>query len=65
MTPAMTFPQLRALLAKLLHAASGCDLPVRIARECTARLERNQLAKFHHYKRHNLLAPLPSEQRLN
>ena len=61
----MTFPQLRALTAKLLHAASRCNSPSRIAREATERLQRNQLAKFHHYKRRNLLAPLPSEQRLN
>jgi hypothetical protein len=60
----MTFPQLRALIAKLLHAASRCHLPARIARECTKRLQRNQLAKFYHYKRRNLLAPLPRQSHL-
>ena len=59
----MTFAQIRAGLALVLQAASQCDDPARIARERTRRLQRNQLARFYHHKRRNLLAPLASERR--
>ncbi len=60
-TPAMTVPQIREGLAKLLHAAyqaayQSAELD-RIARERTRRLERNALAKFYHYKARNRLPP--------
>jgi hypothetical protein len=59
----MTFPQTRMAITALLHSASQCDGPTRIAREQTRRLQRNQLARLYSYKRHNLLAPLASERR--
>ena len=45
-------------LALILHRASGCDAPARVARERTRRLERNESARFYHYKSRKQLAPL-------
>jgi hypothetical protein len=56
--PALTLPQVRMGLALILHQASGCDAPQRVAQERTRRLERNELARFHQYKARNQLAPL-------
>ena len=61
--PAMTFPQARKTIARLLRFACQCDGPTQSARECTRRLERNQLARFYHHKQRKLLAPLASERR--
>ncbi len=58
MVPALTVPQVRMGLALILHRASRCDTPVRVARERTRRLERNESARFYHYKARNQLAPL-------
>ena len=57
-TPALTLPQVREGLAVILHEASGCAALDRIARERTRRLQRNEMARFYHWKKHNLLAPL-------
>ena len=54
----MTLPQVRAGLASLLRAACGCDAPDRIVRDRKRWLTRNALARFYHWKKHNLLAPL-------
>ena len=54
----MTVPQVRMGLALILRRASGCDTPSRVARERTRRLERNEAARFYHYKARNQLAPL-------
>ena len=54
----MTVPQVRMGLALILHRASRCDTPIRVARERTRRLERNEAARFYHYKARNHLAPL-------
>lgn len=62
-TPAITVPQVRERLAQLLRTACDCDGPIRIARECTRRLERNQLARFYHWKRRNSLPPLNINKR--
>lgn len=56
--PALTVPQVRMGLALILHRASRCDTPSRVAREQTRRLARNELARFYHYKAHKQLAPL-------
>jgi len=56
--PALTVPQVRMGLALILHRASGCDAPNRVAQERMRRLERNVLARFHQYKARNQLAPL-------
>ncbi len=58
LTPAITVPQIREGIAMSLHKICDCADPVRIARERTRRLERNELARFYHWKKHNLLAPL-------
>ncbi len=44
-TPAVTVSQVRAGLALILHRASRCDVPSRVARERTRRLERNEVGK--------------------
>ncbi len=54
----MTLPQVRAGLAPLLHAACGCDTAERIVRDRKRWLTRNALARFYHWKKRNLLAPL-------
>ena len=54
----MTLPQVRAGLASQLRAACGCDVPVRIVRDRKRWLTRNALARFYHWKKRNLLAPL-------
>ena len=56
--PALTVPQVRMGLAQILHRASGCDAPHRVAKERTRRLERNESARFYHYKSRKQLAPL-------
>jgi hypothetical protein len=56
--PALTVPQVRMGLALILHRASGCGSPSLVARERTRRLERNESARFYHYKARNQLAPL-------
>ncbi len=57
-TPALTLPQVREGLAVILHEASGCAALERMVRERTRRLQRNEMARFYHWKKHNLLAPL-------
>jgi hypothetical protein len=42
-------------LASILHRASRCDAPARVAKERTRRLERNESARFYHYKARNNL----------
>ena len=57
-TPAITVPQVRQSLAAIFHkahAGSGIE-PIR--RERMLRLQRNELARFYHWKQLNLLAPL-------
>ena len=58
LTPAITVPQIREGIAMSLHKIYSCSDPEQIARERTKRLERNELARFYHWKKHNLLAPL-------
>ncbi len=54
----MTLPQVRAGLASLLRASCGCDAPDRVVRDRKRWLTRNTLARFYHWKKRNLLAPL-------
>ena len=54
----MTVPQVRAGLASLLRAACGCDTPDRNVRDRKRWLTRNALARFYHWKKRKLLAPL-------
>ena len=53
-TPEITVQQVRAGIASLLHEA----LAVHAARAMTERLRRKTLARFHSYRKRNLLAPL-------
>ena len=62
-TPALTVPQTRTAIARVLHRAHGGDAPARIRFDCERRLRRNELARLHHWKRHNLLAPLNINKR--
>jgi hypothetical protein len=57
-TPALTVPQVRMGLALIPHRASRCDIPSRVSRERTLWLERNESARFYHYKARNQPAPL-------
>jgi hypothetical protein len=59
----LTAPQVQEALALILHRACRCDTPERIAQERTRRLERNELARFYHYKARKLLPPLKAHQR--
>lgn len=57
-TPAITVPQIREGLAMILHQACDCANPDRIVHERKRRLIRNELARFYHWMKRNLLAPL-------
>lgn len=59
----MTVPQVRIGLAMMLQQSLGCGHPQTIARNATRRLERNEAARFYHYKRRKCLAPLREHQR--
>jgi hypothetical protein len=61
-TPAITVPQVRVMLAALLHRKLQCDHPEFICRQATRRLQRNELAKFYHWKNHKRLAPIRIHQ---
>jgi hypothetical protein len=62
-TPAITVPQIRALLASSLHRKLHCDHPDVICRQVTRRLQRNEIARFYHWKTRNCLAPKRIHQR--
>src|SRR6266704_2883495 len=57
-TPAITLPQIRQGIALILHEAFQCGTMSQRLKECQQRLQRNELARFYHWKKHNLLAPL-------
>lgn len=59
----MTVPQIRQTIARLLRNALQLDHHERIARDATRRLQRNERARFYHYKKHNSLAPKRIHQR--
>jgi len=61
--PTITVPQVRQILALLLHRRLGCDHPDTICRNVTRRLQRNEQARFYHYKARNSLAPTKLRQR--
>ena len=62
-TPALTVPQVRVLLYLLLCQACDRRYPGWAIRFVKRKSERRELARFHHYKRHNLLAPLRVKER--
>ena len=49
-TPAITLPQIRWGIARILSRAHHCDIPLRIAHDCQRRLRRNELARLYHWK---------------
>ncbi len=57
-TPAITVPQIRQGIAVILYEAFQCGTMAHMLQERQKRLQRNELARFYHHKRHNLLAPL-------
>ena len=57
-TPAITLPPIRQGLAMILHEAFQCGTMSQRLQECQKRWQRNELARFYHWKQHNLLAPL-------
>jgi hypothetical protein len=50
--------EVRDGLAMLLRAACPCDTPYHIARNKTRRLQRNEQARFYHWKSRNRLPQL-------
>jgi hypothetical protein len=58
--PALTVPQVRILLYSLLRKACERRYPGWVIRFTEHRNKRRKLARFYHYKRYNLLAPLKS-----
>ena len=57
LAPAITPPLVRAGLALLIDEARGPFDADRIARQTQRQTTRNELARFYHWKRRNLLAP--------
>ena len=49
---------MRQGIALILHEAFQCGELAHRLKECQKRLQRNELARFYHWKQHNLLAPL-------
>jgi hypothetical protein len=56
-------PQVRWGIAQLLRRALGCDRVVVIRRTMNRRLQRNEEARFYHYKSRNRVAPQRVNQR--
>lgn len=50
-------PQVRDCIALLLHRKLNHGHPEQICRNRTRRLQRNEEARFYHYKSRKLLAP--------
>jgi SRSO17 transposase len=57
LAPAITVPQIRRGLALLIDEACGPYTPERLARATERQEERNELARFYHWKKHNRLPP--------
>src|SRR6266852_2752342 len=57
-TPALTLPQIRQGIAAILRETFQCGTIAHILAQRQKRLQRNELARFYHWKQHNRLAPL-------
>jgi len=57
-------PQIRQGIALILHEAFQCGTMSHRLKECQQRLQRNELARFYHWKHRNLLVPLNLSKRL-
>jgi hypothetical protein len=62
-TPAITLPQIRQGIAVILREAFQCGTMSHMLQERQKRLQRNELARFYHWKQHNRLAPLNLHKR--
>ena len=62
-TPAITLPQIRWGIARILDRAHHCDIPLRIAHDCQRRLRRNKLARISPWKSRHRMVPLNLERR--
>ena len=62
-TPALTVPQVRMILYVLLRQACDRRYPGWARRYIKRKSKRRELARFYHYKRHKLLAPLRVKER--
>ncbi len=56
-------PQMRQGIALILYEAFQCGTVAHMLQEIWKRLRRNELARFYHHKRLNLLAPLNLDKR--
>ena len=63
-TPAITLPQLSQGIALSLYEVFQCGMLSQRLKECQQRLQRNELARFYHWKQRKLLAPLNLYKRL-
>jgi SRSO17 transposase len=61
-TPPLTVPQVRQMIARTLQHEWNRLHQDAIAHSVTRQLQRNEDARYHHYKKHNRLPPLRSEQ---
>ena len=57
-TPAIPFPPIRQGIAMIVHEAVQCGTMSHRLKECQKRLQRNELARFYHWKQRTLVAPL-------
>ena len=57
----MTLPQIRQGIAMILHEAFQCGTTPHMLKEHQKRLQRNELARFYHWKQRNQLPPLNLE----
>jgi hypothetical protein len=62
-TPALTVPQVRSILYVLLRQACDREYPGWAKRSIERKSKRREIARFYHYKRHKLLAPLRVKER--
>jgi len=53
----------RVLIAAVLSEVLGCHRPARLRRTMNRRLERNEEARFYHWRRRNRLPPRRFDQR--
>jgi SRSO17 transposase len=63
LTPALTVPQVREMIARTLQHQWNQLHPAAVATSTMRRLRRNEEARFYHYKTRNSLPPLRSQLR--
>ena len=62
-TPAIILAQIRQGIAMILYEAFQCGTMPRRLQECQKRLQRNELARFYHWKQRKRLPPLHLDKR--